>query len=110
VFVFPSHADTFGLVMAEAMACGTPVAAYPADGPLTVLSRLRPDGGGSLGGAMHADLQQACIAALGVPRQEARQRALDFSWAQATALFASFLVPARAATPGSATEAVTQLS
>ena len=29
VFVFPSRTDTFGLVMIEAMACGTPVAAYP---------------------------------------------------------------------------------
>src|SRR5690606_18769894 len=28
VFVFPSRTDTFGLVMLEAMACGTPVAAF----------------------------------------------------------------------------------
>ena len=34
LFVFPSRADTFGLVMVEAMATGTPVAAYPVDGPL----------------------------------------------------------------------------
>ena len=33
VFVFPSRTDTFGLVMLEAMACGTPVAAYPVTGP-----------------------------------------------------------------------------
>jgi len=97
LFVFPSHADTFGLVMAEAMACGTPVAAYPADGPLTVLARQKEEGG-RLGGAMHEDLQQACFSALAVPRHEARERALDFSWAQATALFAGFLVPARSGT------------
>ena len=94
LFVFPSRADTFGLVMAEALACGTPVAAYPVDGPLTVLGRQR-DGGGSLGGRMHEDLQKACFAALAVPRHEARLRALDFSWAEATARFAGFLVPAR---------------
>jgi glycosyltransferase involved in cell wall biosynthesis len=94
VFVFPSHADTFGLVMLEAMATGTPVAAYPVDGPLEVLSR-RDARGRSLGGAMHADLQQACYAALAVPRHEARSRALDFSWQHATQLFAGFLVPAR---------------
>jgi len=94
LFVFPSHADTFGLVMVEAMASGTPVAAYPVDGPLEVLSR-RNARGRSLGGVMHADLQQACYSALAVPRQEARERALDFSWQHATQLFASFLVPAR---------------
>ena len=33
VFVFPSRTDTFGLVMIEALACGTPVAAYPVPGP-----------------------------------------------------------------------------
>lgn len=94
LFVFPSHADTFGLVMVEAMATGTPVAAYPVDGPLEVLGR-RADSGRSLGGAMHEDLQQACFAALAVPRHEARTRALDFSWARATELFVSHLVSAR---------------
>ncbi|WP_298926365.1 glycosyltransferase family 1 protein [uncultured Ramlibacter sp.] len=94
LFVFPSHADTFGLVMVEAMASGTPVAAYPVDGPLEVLGRKTEDGH-SLGGAMDADLRQACYRALAVPRQEARARALDFSWAHASELFSSFLVPAR---------------
>lgn len=94
LFVFPSHADTFGLVMAEAMACGTPVAAYPVDGPLEVLGR-RDANGRVIGGAMHADLQQACRDALAVPREEARTRALDFSWSHAATLFASHLVPAK---------------
>jgi glycosyltransferase involved in cell wall biosynthesis len=94
LFVFPSHADTFGLVMVEAMATGTPVAAYPVDGPLEVLGRMRADGSGPLGGVMHQDLQQAAYAALGVPRHEARARALDFSWKEAAQLFAGFLVPA----------------
>lgn len=107
VFVFPSRADTFGLVMVEAMAAGTPVAAYPVDGPLTVLARLHEEGKRSLGGVMHDDLQQACHAALEIPRHEARRRALDFSWAEATALFAGFLVPARR---GSNAAVVTQLS
>jgi len=37
VFVFPSKTDTFGLVMIEALATGTPVAAYPVQGPIDVL-------------------------------------------------------------------------
>jgi glycosyltransferase involved in cell wall biosynthesis len=95
LLVFPSHADTFGLVMVEAMATGTPVAAYPVDGPLEVLGRPRPDGTGSLGGAMDPDLQQACFRTMAVPRHEARLRALDFSWTRATEVFIANLVPAR---------------
>jgi 1,2-diacylglycerol 3-alpha-glucosyltransferase/glucuronosyltransferase len=112
LLVFPSHADTFGLVMVEAMATGTPVAAYPVDGPLEVLGR-RDESGRSLGGAMHDDLQQACFAALAVPRHEARARALDFSWAHATELFVRHLVSARAGsgrTGQQALPSVTQLS
>ena len=37
VLVFPSLTDTFGLVMLEAMAFGTPVAAYPVTGPNDVV-------------------------------------------------------------------------
>lgn len=97
LLVFPSHADTFGLVMVEALACGTPVAAFPVDGPLEVLGRPGRAGTGSLGGAMSDDLQKACFEALATPRHDARERALDFSWPHATELFFRHLVPARAA-------------
>lgn len=77
VMVFPSVTDTFGLVMVEAMACGTPVAAFPVPGPLDVI-------GASQGGIMHADLRTACLRALDLPRAAARARAETFSWASAT--------------------------
>ncbi len=92
VFVFPSKSETFGLVMLEAMATGTPVAAYPVDGPLEVLGK--PDGS-CHGGVMEAELRQAYYGALAVPRHEARLRALDFSWQRAAQLFENYLVPAQ---------------
>jgi glycosyltransferase involved in cell wall biosynthesis len=92
VFVFPSRNETFGLVMLEAMATGTPVAAYPVDGPLEVLGA---DQGAVQGGVLLEDLTQAWHEARKIPRHEARLRALGFSWAQATTSFAAHLVPAR---------------
>ena len=97
VFVFPSKSETFGLVMLESMASGTPVAAYPVDGPLEVLGGSVKSDGSCHGGVMHVDLQQACFRALAVPRHEARTRALDFSWVQAAQMFEGFLVTAKKA-------------
>jgi glycosyltransferase involved in cell wall biosynthesis len=93
VFVFPSPNETFGLVMLEAMACGTPVAAFRVDGPIEVLGAHE---GASQGGVLHVDLQQAWEEARKVPRREARLRALCFSWEEATQRFITFLVPIQA--------------
>ncbi len=80
VKVFTSVTDTFGLVLIEAMASGTPVAALPVPGPIDVV-------GGSDGGALDADLRQACLAALALHRAAARAHAMTFSWAAATRQF-----------------------
>ena len=90
VFVFPSRADTFGLVMLEAMATGTPVAAYPVDGPREVLHAAANQ---PVGGAMHEDLAQAVRLALGVQRSAARAHAERFGWGAAADQFRGFLVP-----------------
>jgi len=99
VFVFPSHSETFGLVMLEAMACGTPVAAFPVPGPLDVV-------GSSDGGVLDHDLRNAALRALQVPRERARARALEFDWAPVCEQFIAHLVPAR----HKGTEAVTKPS
>jgi glycosyltransferase involved in cell wall biosynthesis len=72
VFVFPSLTDTFGLVLLEALASGLPVAANPVMGPLDVI-------GDSGAGVLDADLGRAALAALSIPRELARARALTFS-------------------------------
>ena len=92
VFVFPSRNETFGLVMLEAMACGTPVAAYPVDGPLQVLGTHT---GQTEGGVLAEDLVTAVQQALPISRALARQRAETFGWPQTVALFKANLVPAR---------------
>jgi glycosyltransferase involved in cell wall biosynthesis len=91
VFVFPSKTDTFGLVLLEALACGTPVAAYPVTGPIDVLG----DGGA---GAMHEDLREACLEALKIERGHARAWAERFSWKAASEQFAAHLKPLPRAT------------
>lgn len=85
VLVFPSLTDTFGLVMAEAMACGTPVAAYPVTGPRDVLA-----GGG---GAMDADLVAAVRAALALDRARVAADGPPFDWGAATRQFLDALAP-----------------
>jgi glycosyltransferase involved in cell wall biosynthesis len=73
VFVFPSLTDTFGVVQLEALACGTPVAAFPVTGPLDVIADHPV-------GALDTDLRSACIRALGISRQSCRSFALERSW------------------------------
>lgn len=77
VFVFPSKTDTFGLVLIEAMAAGTPVAGYPVQGPADVLA-FTPDG--ARAGIVDEDLKTACMKALRLDRADARAYAMNFSW------------------------------
>ena len=86
VFVFPSRTDTFGLVMIEAMACGTPVAAYPVTGPIDVV-------GNSEGGVLREDLRVASLMALQLDRRKVAEYGAKFSWDAATSQFLGALRP-----------------
>ncbi len=81
VFVFPSHTDTFGNVVLEALASGVPAIVTPDGGPARIVRDgetgfIRSD----------ADFAQAILALAGDPialnamREHARQYALSASW------------------------------
>lgn len=89
VFVFPSRTDTFGLVMLEAMASGTPVAAFPVTGPIDVVRHGES-------GVLDVDLRRAALSALELSRERVRAHAEQSSWQQATAQFLANLHPVRA--------------
>lgn len=96
VFVFPSRTDTFGLVMIEALACGSPVAAFDVAGPRDVLSPRS--------GAMSSDLREAIYTALALDPSDCVDHAANFTWAKATDQFENGLLPVgRATVPAPAT-------
>jgi len=86
VFVFPSRTDTFGLVLLEALASGTPIAGFPVTGPIDVANDANV-------GGISEDLAQAIAHALTCSRQECRAYAERFSWAEAERIFVDALVP-----------------
>ena len=86
VFVFPSWTDTFGLVILEAMAAGTPVAAFPVTGPLDVITDPRI-------GALDEDLRAASLGALEGDCAACRSHAEAWSWEACAAQFRAALVP-----------------
>jgi glycosyltransferase involved in cell wall biosynthesis len=92
--VFPSRTDTFGLVMIEALACGTPVAALPAPGPVDVLDETV--------GAIDADLDAAIARALTRDRRACAHYAARFTWANSAHQFLDSLAPIRMADPQAA--------
>lgn len=98
-FVFPSRTDTFGLVVLEALAAGTPVAAFPVPGPRDIIGDASPRVG-----VLNEDLGSAAIAALDIDRAECRRFAERHAWSSCAALFMKNLVPVRGREPAPAQE------
>lgn len=82
VFVFPSKADTFGLVMIEAMACGTPVAAYPVNGPIDVIENR-------VTGYMARNLHHAVLMAGDLDRKQVHKHGMKWTWEECANQFLS---------------------
>ena len=95
VFVFPSKTDTLGLVMLEALACGTPVAAYPVPGPNDVI-------GASGAGVLDEDLGTAIEGALAIPVETCVAHAANFDWGLSARQFLHNLVAVESAVPARA--------
>ena len=85
VFVFPSMTDTYGIVMIEAMACGTPVAAFPVTGPIDVIEP-------NLNGSVNEDLERAVSQAKVISSQSCIDSVKNLSWDSVTQTFLDTLV------------------
>ncbi|GAN77244.1 glycosyltransferase family 4 protein [Acidisphaera rubrifaciens] len=88
VLVFPSRTDTFGLVLLESLACGTPFAAYDVTGPKDILATA-PEPVGAVGD----DLRAAALRALTIRREACRAHAERYEWRACALRFVEALVP-----------------
>jgi glycosyltransferase involved in cell wall biosynthesis len=80
VFVFPSLTDTFGLVLLESIACGTPVAAYPVPGPVDVVTP-------GVTGVLDVDLKRAIQQALLLDRSACAAVGQAMNWERCAVQF-----------------------
>ena len=87
VFVFPSKWDTFGVVMIEANACGTPIAGYPVTGPKDFVIN-------GVNGWLDENLEIAVEKALTIDRKSCRTYVENnYSWEKCVDIFEQTLVP-----------------
>jgi glycosyltransferase involved in cell wall biosynthesis len=85
VFVFPSKTDTFGVVIIEALASGTPVAGYPVSGPVDI---IQP----GVDGIMHDDLTEAVTRCFNIDRDRVATSGARWTWSNCWNIFRDNLV------------------
>jgi glycosyltransferase involved in cell wall biosynthesis len=92
VFVFPGRSDTCGLAMLEALACGTPVAGFPA-------AATRDMVGTAPVAVLDENLRAACLEALALSRTDCRAFAETRSWDESARCFLTNVERANSAAP-----------
>jgi len=85
VFVFPSQADTFGVVNIEALAQGTPVAAYPVPGPRDIIEP-------GITGSLDWNLERAVLECLNLDRDCVKQASQRWTWESCWHIFRDNLI------------------
>lgn len=85
VFVFTSRVDTFGIVIIEALAMGTPVAAYEVPGPIDILEP-------GINGFMGEDLIGSINNCLLLDRDSVENSSKKWSWEECWNIFRENLI------------------
>jgi glycosyltransferase involved in cell wall biosynthesis len=86
VFVFPSVNDTFGVVLIESIASGTPIATYPVTGPKSVVIE-------GVNGSMDDNLTVAIANCLDMNRKAVYETSLNYTWERCKDIFLENLIP-----------------
>ncbi|MBA4729757.1 MAG: glycosyltransferase family 1 protein [SAR86 cluster bacterium] len=85
-FVFPSKTDTFGIVLIESLACGTPLAGFNVTGPKDIVIE------GVNGCLTEDNLLEAVNNAIACDRKKVFETSVDYTWEKVTEQFISSLV------------------
>ena len=86
IFVFPSTNDTFGVVLIESIASGTPIATYPVTGPKSIVIE-------GVNGSMDENLTVAVANCLDIDRKAVYDTSKQYTWERCKEIFLENLIP-----------------